>query len=37
MDEALLTIVWASTKGREVNKTEVYQVYKNMLEKVDED
>lgn len=36
MDEALLTIAWALAKGREVNKIEVYQVYKNMLEKVDE-
>lgn len=41
MDEeivaALLTIAWASTKGREASQTEVYYVYKNMLERVDED
>lgn len=29
MDEALLTIAWASAKGREVNKTEVYHVGKS--------
>lgn len=29
MDEALLTIAWASTKGREASQTEVYYVRKS--------
>lgn len=32
---ALLTIAWASTKGREISQTEAYNVYKNMIEKVE--
>lgn len=34
---ALLTIAWASTKGREISQTEAYNVYKNMIEKIMEE
>lgn len=34
---ALLTIAWASTKGREISQTEAYNVYKNMIEKVEDE